>query len=193
MSDALDKLQARLREVEDQIEAEWDKRRSALNYHMEQGRAVFSEAATAAHRAAKVQMWLFLRRTKLLVILTAPFIYMCVIPFALLDFFVTMYQMVCFPVYKIAKVKRGDYIVMDRQHLAYLNGIQKLNCLYCGYGNGVVAYVGEVSARTEKYWCPIKHAQRTKGAHRYYGEFADYGDAPGFVEKSPKLRNDLRD
>jgi hypothetical protein len=193
MSEPLEKLQARLREVEDQIEAEWEKRRSALNYRVERGRVIFSDGAKEAHRHAKVRLWRFLGRTQLLVILTAPFIYACVIPFALLDLFVTIYQMVCFPVYKIAKVKRSDYIVIDRQHLAYLNGIQKLNCVYCGYGNGVAAYVREVSARTEKYWCPIKHAKRSKGAHHYYGEFVDYGDAEGFVEKSPLLRKDLND
>lgn len=193
MSDKLEKLQIHLREIEEQIETEWEKRRSALNYRVEQGKVVFEEAAKTAHRRARVRLWLFLRRTKLLVILTAPFIYACAIPFALLDLFVTIYQTVCFPVYKIAKVKRSDYIVIDRQYLAYLNGIQKLNCVYCGYGNGVVAYVREVSARTEKYWCPIKHAKRTKGAHQYYGEFVDYGDASGFTEKSPKLRKDLQD
>lgn len=29
------------------------------------------------------------------------------------------------------------YVVFDRRHLAYLNAIEKLNCAYCEYGNGV--------------------------------------------------------
>jgi len=33
---------------------------------------------------------------------------------------------------------------MDRHHLAYLNVIEKLNCEYCGYANGVFAYVREI-------------------------------------------------
>lgn len=33
------------------------------------------------------------------------------------DLLVTFYQWTCFPVYGIAKVMRGDYIVFDRHHL----------------------------------------------------------------------------
>ena len=30
------------------------------------------------------------------------------------------------------RVRRSRYFVIDRHHLAYLNGIEKLNCVYCG-------------------------------------------------------------
>ena len=192
MSDTLEKLQARLAELETQIEQEWDARRAQMRYHMERGKIVFEEGVRDAHRRARVRLWLFLRYSRPLVILTAPVIYAVVIPFALLDLFVTIYQWVCFPIYGIEKVRRRDHIVIDRQHLGYLNAIQKLNCMYCGYGNGVVSYVREVSARTEKYWCPIKHARRVKGAHAYYGEFCDFGDAEGFEKHSPRFRRELR-
>lgn len=192
MSDTLEKLQARLAELETQIEQEWDAQREQMRYHIERGKIEFEEGVREAHRMARVHLWLFLRRSRPLVILTAPVIYAVVIPFALLDLFVTIYQWVCFPVYGIEKVRRRDHIVIDRQNLAYLNAIQKLNCMYCGYGNGVVSYVREVSARTEKYWCPIKHARRVKGAHAYYGEFCDFGDAEGFEKNSPRFRRELR-
>jgi hypothetical protein len=65
-------------------------------------------------------------------LLTAPVIYTLIIPGLLLDLFVTLYQWICFPVYKITKVKRGDHIVIDRQYLRYLNLIEKINCVYCG-------------------------------------------------------------
>jgi len=50
--------------------------------------------------------------------------------------FITVYQSVCFPIYGVARVKRSDYLAFDRGQLAYLNAIEKFNCVYCSYGNG---------------------------------------------------------
>jgi hypothetical protein len=86
-----------------------------------------------------------------LVILTAPIIYSLIIPFVLLDVFVTIYQAACFPAYGIPKVRRADYFAFDRRHLAYPNAIDRLNCEYCTYTNGLMAYVREVVSRTEQY------------------------------------------
>jgi hypothetical protein len=117
-----------------------------------------------------------------LVVLTAPFIYVLIVPLVLLDLFVSLYQAVCFPVYGISKVPRGDHIVIDRQHLAYLNGLQKLNCIYCGYANGLIGWVREVASRTETFWCPIKHSRPVKGPHRRYHRFVEFGDHRAFRE-----------
>lgn len=192
MPDTLEKLQTRLTEIEAQLEEAWEARRAQWRYSLTRGRIEFEQGVREAHRRARVNLWLFLRRTRPMVVLTAPIIYAVVIPFALLDLFVTLYQAICFPVYGIEKVRRREHVVIDRQHLGYLNAIQKLNCMYCGYGNGVISYVREVSARTEKYWCPIKHARRVKGVHGYYGEFCDFGDAEGFQNESARLRRELR-
>ena len=64
---------------------------------------------------------------------------------------------------------------MDRRKLAYLNSIEKFNCVYCEYVNGLIAYVQEIAGRTEQYWCPIKHAMRVKSMHSRYRHFLDYG------------------
>ena len=114
-----------------------------------------------------------------------------IIPIAFFDITISLYQHICFRLYGIRRVDRARYIVMDRHQLAYLNGIEKLNCLYCGYGNGVVAYTREVLARTEQYWCPIKHARKVVGSHRRYPKFADYGDAEHYQEQIIKLRDEL--
>lgn len=192
MSDTLEKLQARLAELEEQIETEWAARRAVMRYHVERGRVVFEEGVREAHRRARVNLWLFLRRTRFLVVLTAPIIYSMAIPLFLLDVFVSAYQAICFPIYGIQKVKRADHVVIDRHMLAYLNGLQKLNCVYCGYGNGVISFAREVAGRTEKFWCPIKHARRVKGPHAHYGDFCDFGDAEGFQANSARLRAELR-
>ena len=106
----------------------------------------------------------------------------------LLDIFMTIYQTICFPIYRIKKVKRSDYLIIDRQHLAYLNLIEKVNCIYCGYGNGILSYVVEIALRTESFWCPIKHAKKPKDVHYKYHSFAEYGDAKGYREGLQQFR-----
>jgi hypothetical protein len=115
-----------------------------------------------------------------LVVLTAPVIYGLIVPLVLLELSVMLYQAICFPAYGILKVRRRDYLVFDRGQLAYLNALVKLNCAYCSYANGLIAFVREVAARSEQYWCPIKHARRLIAAHNYYAEFIDYGDAEAY-------------
>jgi hypothetical protein len=192
MPDTLDRLHEKLNEIETEIEAEWDARRAAMTYRLEHNRVVFEKATHDAQRRARVGLWKFLKRTRPMVVLSAPVIYSLIIPFVLLDIFVTIYQAICFPIYHIVKVKRADHISIDRQHLAYLNALQKLNCVYCGYGNGLLSYVREVAARTEQFWCPIKHARRLSGQHARYRDFVDYGDPEAFNSQTVRLRNALR-
>lgn len=81
--------------------------------------------------------------------------------------------------------------MFDRTYLAYLNLIEKINRAYCSYGNGLISYLKEVVARTEKYWCPIKHARRVMQAHSYYSGSVDYGDAEAYRNELQNLRTEL--
>ena len=189
MQDILDRIEA----LQEQLEAEIGKRREAFRYRVENGRVIFEEEARRRHRALRIRFLAFLRQTRPLVVLTAPVIYALIVPFVILDLFVTIYHAICFPVYGIPKVKRRDHIRIDRHHLAYLNGVQKLNCVYCGYCNGVISYVREIAGRTEAYWCPIKHAARVNGAHGRYAGFTAYGDAEGFEEGLRASRERLKE
>lgn len=188
----LDELRARMRDLAHEAEEEMQARRAAFRYRVEHGRVIFEEGVRRRHRELRVRWRVFLRATRPMVLLTAPVIYALIIPFVLLDLCVWIYQAICFPVYRIPKVKRADYIRIDRHHLAYLNGIQKLNCVYCGYCNGVVSWVREVAGRTEAYWCPIKHAARVEGAHGHYPGFVDFGDGEGFESGLAASRNHIR-
>jgi hypothetical protein len=143
-----------------------------------------------AHERLKQSIPAFIRESSPLNILTAPIIYSMVVPIALIDASFSFYQGVCFPLYGIAHVRRSTYIVIDRQHLAYLNAIEKVNCVYCGYANGVLAYVREIAGRTE---CPIRHANPVREPHAHYLEFVDYGDADGYHRRLPVLREKLKD
>ncbi|EQC47518.1 hypothetical protein [Bacteriovorax sp. Seq25_V] len=118
----------------------------------------------------------------LLFFLTAPVIYLQVLPALLIDVFVTIYQKICFPIYGIPLVERKDYVKFDRHLIKFLNPIQKLNCLYCRYFNGVIAYVKEVAARTEVFWCPLRNLKRV-GEHEYYKNFAHRDDHNEFRKR----------
>ena len=144
-----------------------------------------------AHRLFRQGIPAYVREGSISSLLTAPVIYSLLLPFVLLDGWVTLYQYVCFPIYGIARVCRRRYFAIDRHRLQYLNGIEKMNCTFCSYANGVIAYVREVAARTEQYWCPIKHARTTPAAHHRYREFLEYGDAPGYRNDLPTLRRAL--
>lgn len=62
-------------------------------------------------------------------------------------------------------------LVNDRHKLAYLNSIEKVNCTYCGYANGVMAYAREIISRTGQRWCPMRHARHVPDAHKRYPQF----------------------
>ncbi|MCO8145159.1 hypothetical protein NHN26_07960 [Rhodovulum tesquicola] len=192
MSQTVDTLLARIRELQQGLQDDLEEKRAEFRYRLVSGRARFEEEVLARHRALRVSLLAFLASPRPLFILTAPVSYALILPVVLLDLFVAIYQAICFPVYGIDKVRRGDHVVIDRHQLAYLNGLQKLNCIYCGYANGVLALAREVAARTEQYWCPIKHARRVGDPHALYGNFNDFGDAEGFRARQSALRSDLR-
>lgn len=136
------------------------------------------------HRRLKTSSWKHLRNTRLLVIFSSPLIYACVLPFLLLDAAVAIYQLVCFPIYGIPKVRRKDYLVFDRGRLAYLNTIEKVGCMYCSYANGLLALITEIAARSEQDFCPIKHAHSLLQTHSRYAKFLPYGDARAYRAKA---------
>lgn len=181
-----------IRRLEEELEVEFARRRTEFAYTVRDRVVRFEERVLKRHAALRSGVVRYVLSARPVFLLTAPLIYSLVIPFVLLDLFVTVYQRVCFPVYGVAIVTRSDYLVFDRAHLAYLNGIERLNCAYCSYANGLIAYVREVAARTEQYWCPIKHARRIIGAHERYSRFSDYGDAEAYQQELAALRAELK-
>jgi len=179
-------------ELERQIELDIEEKRRKLHYSIEKGKITFESEASALHKKLHQGVVAFLWEAPVASLLVAPMIYSLIIPLFLLDLWIQLYQAVCFPVYRIAKVDRSRYVLLDRGHLQYLNWIERLNCNYCGYANGLVAYAREIAARTEQYFCPIKHAFRCSGAHLHYDEFFDFGDAQAYKEDLAKLRAELR-
>lgn len=191
IDDILNRMHALQLELEGEIDRLLSEKRERFRYSLEQGRVRFEQGMRTLQRRQKTGIWAYIRTARLGHLLTAPVIYSVFIPFALLDVLATCYQYLCFPVYGIPRVKRGSYFAIDRHQLAYLNAIEKLNCVYCSYGNGLIEYVREISARTEQYWCPIKHARRTPDPHRLVERFVDYGDADAYKARLRDLQSEI--
>jgi hypothetical protein len=188
----IDDLVHRLVSLEDELERKLEVQRSRFRYRMEKERAVFEEEVLRQHRKIRTGILTFLRHSPLAALVVAPAVYGLILPLVLLDLSVSVFLWVCFPAWGMERVRRADYVIVDRHRLAYLNGIEKLNCAYCGYANGVIAYAREAASRSEQYWCPIKHALRVRAPHPRYRGFIDYGDAEGFRAELNALRAEVR-
>ena len=179
--------------LEEELEQRIEEMGRQFRYSLKGRKVRFENEVRRLHRSYRVGVLRYLRHARPLNVLTAPIIYGMIFPILILDLSITTYQHICFRAYGIPRVRRRDYIVIDRHQLAYLNLIEKFNCIYCGYGNGVLAYVQEIVSQTEQYWCPIKHAQRVHGTHDRYAEFFDYGDPDGYKQGLKDMRNQLKD
>ncbi len=185
-----------IRQILEQISALEDELQKAveenhLRYTIEDKRIVFEQAVKASHQRVKLSVFRWFMIVRPQNFLTAPIIYGMIGPLVLFDLCVTFYQLTCFPIYGIARVKRSDHIVLDHQHLAYLNIIEKIDCIYCSYSSGLSGYAREIIARTEQYFCPIKHARKILNSHSRYKHFLEYGDAENFHDKVEELRTEL--
>ncbi len=193
MNPEISQLVARIQALEEELAQRLDEAQKDVRYQLEGRRIRFSDEIKRLHRQYRTGALQYLGNARPLSVLTAPIIYGMVVPLAALDLTITFYQHTCFRAYGIPRVRRGDYIVIDRHRLDYLNVIEKLNCVYCGYGNGLIAYVREIVARTEQYWCPIRHARRVPGVHSRYARFFDYGDARSYKQQLDTVRRDYDD
>ena len=176
VAELLEEIREREEELEDLIRTH----EARFIYKFEGNKIRFEQAVREAQEKLRIGLFSWLKDSNPRNVLSAPVIYSMIVPFLLLDICISAYQWLCFPLYRISKVKRSKYIVVDRHHLSYLNSMEKLNCVYCGYVNGLISYAREIVARTEQYWCPIKHAHKVLDSHRRYVRFAEFGDAAGY-------------
>jgi hypothetical protein len=193
MNRKISEILERMKALESELEQELSTRREQFRYTLENHKVRFERDILAQQKKFRAGLLRYIFTARPLHVLTAPVIYAVSIPLVLLDLMVTLYQYVCFPVYGIPRVKRSDYLVFDRHHLAYLNLLEKMNCFYCSYANGLIPYFAEVVGRTEQYWCPIKHASRMRSVHSRYRLFSEYGDAEGFRRDLEKIRKDFEE
>lgn len=188
-------MNKKIRDLLDQISALEDDLRETVRqqeasalFQIKGKQIEFEASVREAHLRLKNGFFCWLVTNRPLNLITGPIIYSMIVPLLLLDLCVSFYQATCFPIYQISKVRRGDYIVFDRQQLEYLNFIEKFHCTYCAYANGLMAYMSEIVGRTEEYFCPIKHARKVLGNHSRYARFLAFGEAADYAVNLEQYR-----
>lgn len=182
-----------IKKLENDLLEEMQRKENEFFYKIKGKKILFEEEAKKYQKTFSIKAGEYISKASLANLLTVPFIWSCIIPAVLLDLSVSLYQFICFKIYNIPKVKREKYIIIDRNHLKYLNIIERINCFYCEYFNGLIAYIQEIAARTEQYWCPIKHARRLATMHSRYYKFLEFGDCHDYHQKLNELRKDFDD
>lgn len=188
MNEKITLILAQMAALENDLRTAVHEQESKMFFQIKGKRVEFESSVKAAHRKLKKNFFRWLVTDRPQNLITGPIIYAMIFPLMMLDICVSFYQWACFPIYGITRVRRADYIVFDRRHLAYLNFIEKFHCTYCEYGNGLMSYMAEILARTEEYFCPIKHAHKILGTHARYNRFLEYGDAADYEAKLEEYR-----
>jgi len=193
MSNRLNDILEEIKELEKAVETEMKRREEELKYQVRKRKVIFEKEIKALHKKMAASLFSYVIKSSLLTVISAPIIYAMIIPALVLDICLWIYQVICLPIYGIPRVKRKDHIILDRHFLKYLNILERINCDYCSYFNGLASYATEIAARTEQYWCPIKHASGKTQRHSRYHLFFDYGDAQAYKAKLADLRNKYDD
>jgi hypothetical protein len=177
--------------LEAKLEDELKKQEQAVRYKIKNSFVEFEQEIIDEQRKNMKNLFAYLREVPPIHLLVSPVVYAMIIPALVVDLVLFIYQHTIFRIFKLPLIKRSDYIVFDRQYLSYLNIIEKVNCLYCSYFNGLMAFALEIAAQTELYFCPIKHAKKTAYKHSRYDYFLTYGAGAGYHDKLEEIRTKL--
>lgn len=191
MNENIRRILNEIGELEEELSSVMQQQQERLHYRIEGSKIRFEENLRRIHHDLKTGVLPWLRESEARNVASAPFIYIMIVPFVMLDLFLFIYQSVCFPLYRIPKVVRSNYIIVDRHNLGYLNVVEKINCMFCGYVDGLLSYTRQIVSRTEMYWCPIKHARKILDPHRRYARFTDFGAGEDYAAHVSKMRRKL--
>ena len=163
-----------------------------ISFEIHNGYVKFENEILSRQKKNMKNLLTWFRKVPFLHFIAAPIIYIMIIPSVIIDITLFIYQQIIFRVFKFKFIKRSDYIIFDHQYLGYLNPIEKINCLYCSYVNGLMQYALAIAGRTELYFCPIKHVKKVIHEHDYYDVFLSYGDRKDYQEKLKALSEESR-
>jgi hypothetical protein len=116
MNQRIAQIIERIRQPEAELEAEFARRRMELAFTVKGHVVHFELPVLMRHRKLKASLSRYILGARPLLILTTPIIYSLLLPLVRLDLFVSLYHLVCFPIFGIAGVRRSHYMVMDRRH-----------------------------------------------------------------------------
>jgi len=98
-------IMAIIHKLEGDLEVELAQRRLDFDYTIDNEKVKFQEYVLKRHRQMRSHWLSYILKARPSVALTAPIIYAMVTPFAMLDIFVTLYQLICFRAYGISIVR----------------------------------------------------------------------------------------
>jgi len=192
MSKRIKEMMVEIEDLRQKLKEEIGQQERKIDYEIKNGYVKFEEEVLSRQKENMKDLLSWFSEIPFIQLLSAPVVYGMVLPALLLDLMLFIYTYVVSRVFKITFVQRKDYIVFDRQYLGYLNIVEKLNCLYCSYFNGLMQYSAAIAGRTELYFCPIKHAKKIAYDHNYYDAFFMYGDGDEYPERLEKLREEVQ-
>ncbi|RRS29883.1 MAG: hypothetical protein P794_09555 [Epsilonproteobacteria bacterium (ex Lamellibrachia satsuma)] len=192
MSDKIREMMEEIEEMKQKLREEIEEQEKHINYEIKNGYVIFEKEVLARQKENMENLWEWFSEIPLSQLLSSPVVYAMAIPAILLDIMLFIYQNVVSRVFKIDFVKRSDYIVFDRQYLGYLNVVEKFNCMFCSYFNGLMYYASAIASRTELYFCPIKHAKKIAYDHEYFDAYLTYGYGDEYQKKLKELREKLK-
>lgn len=102
-------------------------------------------------------------------------IYSMIFVIVFIDISVWLYQEIYFRINRIPKLKRGKFVSFERGRLVGLTMLQKINCTYCQYANGVILWAKGVANQTEIYSCAIKYKHDLPGLE-YQAKFYEQSE-----------------
>ena len=193
MSERIKEMMVEIEDLKQKLKEEIEQQEKKIDYEIKNGYIRFEDEVLSKQKENMKHLLAWFGETPFIQLLSAPIVYGMVLPALLLDLMLFVYTYVVGRVFKITFVQRKDYIVFDRQYLGYLNIVEKLNCLYCAYFNGLMQYSAAIAGRTELYFCPIKHAKKIAYDHNYYDAFFTYGDGDDYPERLKKLREEVQE
>lgn len=183
MHSSIKEILEKIEKLNSDLRIEYDRLAEKYGFELKKRKVIFLEEFRRRNKGFRFPTWKYVLPTNIRHVLSIPFIYGVFIPAILFDTIITLYQWITFRLYHIPIVKRSDYFIYERRFLDYLNIVEKINCLYCSYFNGLAAYAVEIGARTERFWCPIKSAHKPRFSHDWYRDFADYWSPEEWKEK----------
>ena len=104
MNPKIDELLVRIKALEGELESEVIARQADLRFRLENHRVRFEQEVLTRHRQLKVGLLRYLAGASWRHMLSALVIYPMIVPIVLLDTGVSLYQALCFPLYRIKKV-----------------------------------------------------------------------------------------
>ncbi|MFT6589714.1 MAG: hypothetical protein ACI9I0_000224 [Rhodoferax sp.] len=130
MKDRINEILAQMAALREKLRSIMYAQKSRMFFQIKGKHITFEPTVKTAHHQRKNNFFRWLIKSRTQNLITRPISYSIVLPLMLLDLCVSFYQWSCLPIYGITKVRRSDYIVIDRHHLEFLNFIEKFHCTH---------------------------------------------------------------